>query len=99
MTLDTQEASTDDLCNFFLDFMRACSYSVGETARLEIVEDEDESEYSNLHNQVGDDEFSRSLDAEADEFINGMINEEFSEDENTPTEVQTEFNFGEKPQQ
>ena len=113
MTLDTQDASLDELLNFYQDFLRACGYTLGE-GQLEMVPFEDDSAFKDdLVNQPADDEFagqfSRNLDAEAsafaDEYANGMINEEFTDNENVDTtgyepvkEVQTEFNFEQKPQ-
>lgn len=100
MTLDSQEVTIDELCNFFSDFLKACSYNLGENARIDLVEDESDAVYADNYNynseSVGDDEFSASLDSEADEFMNGMINEEFTNEDDSPREVQTEFNFGDK---
>lgn len=96
MTLDSTELTTDELCQFFGDFIKGCGYTLDVNERVEIVRDES-------------DEFSRSLDADANEFANGMINEEFTDNENvdttgyepiaeTPKEVQTEFNFSKDTQ-
>lgn len=107
MTLDTQDASLDQLLNFYQDFLKACGFLV-EEGQLEIVPFEDDS--ASADDEFAD-QFSRSLDEEstagvtADEYPNGMINEEFTDNENVDTtgyepvkEVQTEFNFEQKPQ-
>jgi len=116
MTLDSTELTTDELCQFFGDFIKGCGYFLDKNERVEIVKDEsDEVTFADDYNNqtAGDDEFSRSLDADADqfcnEFANGMINEEFTDNENvdttgyepiaeTPKEVQTEFNFNKETQ-
>lgn len=112
MTLDSTELTTDELCQFFGDFIKGCGYILDKNERVEIVKDEsDEVTFADDYNNqtAGDDEFSRSLDADANEFANGMINEEFTDNENvdttgyepiaeTPKEVQTEFNFNKETQ-
>ena len=112
MTLDSTELTTDELCQFFGDFIKGCGYILDPNERIEIVKDEsDKTAFADDYNNqsLGDDEFSRSLDADANEFANGMINEEFTDNENvdttgyepiaeTPKEVQTEFNFNKETQ-
>lgn len=97
MTLDSDEANLDELCQFFGDFLRGCGYVYD--GNVQITE-EDYSTPSEDYNyaSIGDDEFA-----------NAILDDELANNENvdttgyepiaeTPKEVQTEFNFSKDTQ-
>lgn len=90
MTLDTEEATLDELCEFFGDFLKACTYHYD--GHVGIVEGE----------SILDQELQRDLESLADEQLNDpQFNDNvdttgYDPVSDTPEEVQTEFNFGDK---
>ena len=86
MTLDTEEASIDDLCEFFGDFLKACTYNFD--GQIQVVSDADTL-------QSLRDDFE-SLDSLHDNENVDTSGYEPIEEETTQPETQTEFNFEEK---
>lgn len=86
MTLETDEATIEELCEFFGDFLKACTYNFN--GQIGVIDDEDTLE--SLRNDF------ESLDSLHDnENVDTTGYEPIADDE-TPAETQTEFNFGEK---
>lgn len=78
MTLDSQEATTTELCEFFSDFLKACTFHFDGTVQI-------------VENDEGQSISSNEL---AEEFADLNLETEFNETPtNTETASQTEFDF------
>lgn len=93
MTLDTEEASIEELCEFFGDFLKACTYNFD--GQIQLVDDSAADWRRNTLESLRDD--FESLDSlHNNENVDGVGYEPIAEEE-TPKPVQTEFNFGATP--
>lgn len=90
MKLGTDEANLDELCEFFGDFLKACSYSFD--GQVGIVDSEGNSTIprDDFENLIGED-------LHDNENVDMTGYEPIVEDEN-PAQVQTEFNFNKEVQ-